>query len=495
MVSPPRPRTSVPPPCPILGLITLDISDNAAMGLQTARALAAAIEPARHATRLRTLDARRCGMPSSAGDYLADAMRRGAALQNADLRGNTPAGSALGVVVRADDGGGVEHLTAPPEDAEAAAERARRRATAPAVEQPPMYVGVAPPARAGPPRVHVPDEARAAVEAARRAAAARAAAARRAALAAASVSPLAGRRPRTAPARGAEVEALTRQLTSALGALEAAVANASGHPNGAAMPPRSAAAPQRTRSFGRQHSGLTPHSDTQGEPEAWFPWAPAEREGAADADDYADQYDSHAAQTASPERARRRIGSVEAAAYASGYGEFDASGAGGDYDEDGFDDADLGGDAAEGEDSWEDLFPPRRAGAHGSPAAGAASAATDALFRGRSATLGLSADEERAAAAYLREARLERAAHGAGWPETAVEDAQSGRGDHADDDDDVDSLFVRSASGRDDGGDADEGDDTPRRPARAAPPTPRGSEELVAAVAAQLTELCDLRDR
>lgn len=258
------------------------------------------------------------------------------------------------------------------------------------------------------------------------------------------------------------------------------------------MPPRSAAPPQRARSFGRQHSGLTPHSDTQGEPEPWFPWAAAEREGAAlDAADY----DPNAAQSASPERAPRRIGSVEAAAYASGYGEFDASGAGGDYDgDDGFDDADLGGDAVEGEDSWEDLFPPRRAGAHGSPAAGAASAATDALFRGRSASLGLSADEERAAAAYLREARLERDAYGAGWPETAVEDAESGRSEAGDDD--VDSLFLpRSAGGRDGDDDAAEGDDTPRRPARAAPPTPRGSEDLVAAVAAQLTELCDLRDR
>ena len=53
------------------------------------------------------------------------------------------------------------------------------------------------------------------------------------------------------------------------------------------------------------------------------------------------------------------------------------------------------------------------------------------------------------------------------------------------------------------GADGDDGDaaaeggdmDPPRRPSRAAPPTPRGSEELVAAVAAQLTALCDLRDR
>lgn len=75
------------PPRPAWGLCLLDASRNR-LGLATAVALCAALEPGLHATRLGTLLLVGCAMPPEAGDWLADVVRRGASLATCDLRGN-----------------------------------------------------------------------------------------------------------------------------------------------------------------------------------------------------------------------------------------------------------------------------------------------------------------------------------------------------------------------------------------------------------------------
>ena len=137
----------------VLGLVHLDASHNA-LGTHSVLSLCEALEPTQHLTRLRSLVLRGCGLGLSAGDWLADVMRRGAALGLADCRDNE---AGLAVVLR-DAAGEVCHLTATPAELRRADERAARMAEAgethrqerpaAAVRQPPMRTGLAPQAAA-----------------------------------------------------------------------------------------------------------------------------------------------------------------------------------------------------------------------------------------------------------------------------------------------------------------------------------------------------------
>ena len=125
-------------PTPDVGLLHLDMSNNAAITVATIIALCTSLDPRRYDTRLMALDARHCGLSVEAGDYLADVMRRGAALCIADCRGNA---SGLAVIYRDDDGvGDVVHMTRLPGELgnEHGTSSGRRKQQPSFVQQPPM---------------------------------------------------------------------------------------------------------------------------------------------------------------------------------------------------------------------------------------------------------------------------------------------------------------------------------------------------------------------
>jgi hypothetical protein len=128
---------AVPPPQHV-GLLHLDVGNNSGITLTTIIALSASLDPRRYDTRLMALDARHCGLGVQAGDYLADVMRRGAALRVADCRGNA---QGLAVIYRDDDGvGDVVHMTRLPGELgnEHGNSVSRRKPPPSFVQQPPM---------------------------------------------------------------------------------------------------------------------------------------------------------------------------------------------------------------------------------------------------------------------------------------------------------------------------------------------------------------------
>ena len=125
-------------PTPDVGLLHLDVSNNGGITVTTIIALCASLDPRRYDTRLMALDARHCSLGVEAGDYLADVMRRGAALCIADCRSNA---SGLAVIYRDDDGvGDVVHMTRLPGELgnEHGTSHSGRKLQPSFVQQPPM---------------------------------------------------------------------------------------------------------------------------------------------------------------------------------------------------------------------------------------------------------------------------------------------------------------------------------------------------------------------